>query len=208
MRVKIGGALESTLAGLPRVGTRSDAVAGIAREEFEEIVRRHQRRIFRILRSLVSDTDTAETLTQECFLRAYRSRAEFRGEASLGTWLVRIAINLAADHGRNRRSAFWRRLFPRHRDEPDALAGANAVPDPGASPLRQLMARERLQAVWVAVEDLSANQRTAFVLRFAEEMSIEEISRTMDIEIGTVKSHLARALAAVRKRAKENGRHA
>jgi RNA polymerase sigma-70 factor (ECF subfamily) len=208
MKVKIEGALESTLAGLPRVRTRADAVTGIAREEFEEIVRRHQRRVFRILRSLVSDTDTAETLTQECFLRAYRSRLEFRGEASVGTWLVRIAINLAADHGRNRRTAFWRRLFPRHRDEANALAAAHVVPDPGASPLRQLMAREQLQAVWVAVDELSANQRTAFVLRFVEEMSIEEISQSMDIETGTVKSHLARALAAVRKKTKENGRHA
>jgi RNA polymerase sigma-70 factor (ECF subfamily) len=141
-------------------------------------------------------------------LRAYRSRLEFRGEASVGTWLVRIAINLAADHGRNRRTAFWRRLFPRHRDEANALAAAHVVPDPGASPLRQLMAREQLQAVWVAVDELSANQRTAFVLRFVEEMSIEEISRSMDIEIGTVKSHLARALAAVRRKAKENGRNA
>jgi RNA polymerase sigma-70 factor (ECF subfamily) len=205
--MKIEGALESTLAGLPRVRTRADAVPGIAREEFEEIVKRHQRRVFRILRSLVSDTDTAETLTQECFLRAYRSRAEFRGEASVGTWLVRIAINLAADHGRNRRATFWRRLFARHRGDEDAFAGAHEVPDPGASPLRQLMARERLQVVWRAVENLSANQRTAFVLRFVEEMSIEEIAGSMEIEIGTVKSHLARALAAVRKRAKENARH-
>lgn len=199
--------MENTLAGLQRIAARSDAVTGIAREEFEEIVRRHQRRIFRILRSMVSDTDSAETLTQECFFRAYRSRAEFRGEASVSTWLVRIALNLAADHGRNRRSAFWRRLFPRQRDGEDALAVAQEIPDPGASPLRHLMARERLQAVWGAVERLSTNQRSAFVLRFVEDMSIEEISQTMGIEIGTVKSHLARALAAVRRRVKENGSH-
>ncbi len=200
--------MDSTLAGLQRVGTRADAAPGIAREEFDEIVRRHQRRIFRILRSLVSDTDTAETLTQECFLRAYRSRRDFRGEASVGTWLVRIAINLAADHGRNRRSAFWRRLFARQRDaEEDALAGAEQIPDPGPSPLRQLMAREQLQAVWSAVAELSANQRATFVLRFVEEMSIEEIGRAMDIETGTVKSHLARGVAAVRRQLKEKGSH-
>jgi DNA-directed RNA polymerase specialized sigma24 family protein len=81
MKVKIEGALESTLAGLPRVRTRADAVTGIAREEFEEIVRRHQRRVFRILRSLVSDTDTAETLTQECFLSSARTAVALNSAA-------------------------------------------------------------------------------------------------------------------------------
>jgi RNA polymerase sigma-70 factor (ECF subfamily) len=200
--------LESTLAQRQTLGFRADAATGIAREEFEEIVRHHQRRVFRILLSLVGDTDTAETLTQECFLRAYRSRADFRGEASVGTWLVRIAINLAADHGRNRRSAFWRRLFARPRDGEDVGAQADRIPDPGASPLRQLMAREKLETVWSAANGLSVNQRTAFVLRFVEEMSLEEISQTMELKTGTVKSHLARALAAVRRQVKEKGCHA
>lgn len=199
--------MESTLAQGQAVGARANAGSGIAAEEFEEIVRRHQRRIFRILLGLVPDADTAETLTQECFLRAYRSRQAFRGEASVSTWLVRIAINLATDDARNRRSAFWRRLFARQRGDEDALDRAERVPDPGASPLRQVLAREQLQAVWSAAEGLSASQRTAFVLRFVEEMPIEEIARTMGVEPGTVKSHLARALAAVRKQMKEKGRH-
>lgn len=199
--------MENTLAGLQSVGARTDAASGIAREEFEEIVRRHQRRIFRILLSLGNDADTAETLTQECFLRAYRSRGDFRGEASIGTWLVRIAINLAADHGRNRRSAFWRRLFARQRDGEDFAESVERIPDRGASPLRQMVAREQLEAVWHAAQGLTSQQHTAFVLRFAEEMSLEEIAASMNVEIGTVKSHLARAVAAVRKRVKESGRH-
>jgi RNA polymerase sigma-70 factor (ECF subfamily) len=199
--------VENTLAQRQTLRARAKAGSGIAREEFEEIVRRHQRRIFRILVSLVPDTDAAETLTQECFLRAYRNRQEFRGESSVGTWLVRIAINLATDHGRNRRVAFWRRLFGPQRSEEAALERAERIPDPGASPLRQLMARERLQAVWDATQTLSANQRTAFVLRFVEEMPLEEIARMMDVEMGTVKSHLARALAAVRKQVKEKDGH-
>jgi RNA polymerase sigma-70 factor, ECF subfamily len=201
------GALESTLAQRQTLGFRADAATGIAPEDFEEIVRHHQRRIFRILLSLVADADTAETLTQECFLRAYRNRADFRGEASIGTWLVRIAINLAADHGRNRRSAFWRRLFVRPRDGEDVVAQADRIPHPGASALRQMMARERLEAVWSAANGLSVNQRTVFVLRFVEEMSLTEISLTMGLKTGTVKSHLARALASVRRQVKEKGHH-
>ena len=71
--------------------------------EFDEVVRRHQRRVYRVLVLLVRDPDEADTLTQECFLRAYQSLSRFRGECSVQTWLLRIAINLAKDHARNRR---------------------------------------------------------------------------------------------------------
>jgi len=202
--MEIEGPLESTLARQPTLSLRADAAMGIAREEFDEIVRLHQRRIFRILLALVPDADTAETLTQECFLRAYRNRKAFRGEARVGTWLVRIAINLAADHRRNRRHAFWRRLFAHWNGGEEAWERAQRIADPGASPLRRLVARERLRAVWNAVEQLSVQQRTAFALRFVEEMSVEEIAAAMGIEAGTVKSHLARGVAAVRRRVKEN----
>ncbi len=182
---------------------RTAAAAGIAAEEFEEVVRAHQRRVYRVLLALVRDPDAAETLTQECFLRAYRNRKGFRGESSVGTWLVRIAVNLAADHGRSRRNAFWRRLFARPEPEDAASAQAAAVPDPRASPERQLAAREQLEAVWSAAEGFSSQQRAAFVLRFAEEMTLEEVARAMGLEVGTVKSHLARAVGALRKKFEE-----
>jgi RNA polymerase sigma-70 factor (ECF subfamily) len=180
---------------------------GLATEEFDGIVRAHQRRIYRVLLGLVRDTDAADTLTQECFLRAYRKRKSFRGESSVGTWLVRIAVNLAADHGRSRRNAFWRRLFGREKNT-DVAAPAQAaddLPDPRASPERQLVAREEVRAVWLAADELSAQQRAIFVLRFAEEMTLEEIAQAMALKVGTVKAHLARALGRVRKRLKESG---
>lgn len=177
------------------------AEAGIAAAEFDAIVRQHQRRICRLLLALVRDADAAETLTQECFLRAYQRRASFRGEASVGTWLVRIAINLAADHGKNRRRAFWSRLFSNAtQDQSEAaekLAARQALPD------RALEAREEVEAVWAAVEKLPGQQRAAFVLRFAEEMTLEEIATALDVAVGTVKSHLARAVGAVRQRLEE-----
>ncbi len=188
---------------------RAQANEGLAHEDFEEIVRAHQQRIQRVLLGLVRDADAAGTLTQECFLRAYRSRKSFRGESSVGTWLVRIAVNLAADHLRNRRNAFWRRLFA-GATSGDAVAApaADQLPDPGASPERQLVAREQLQAVWSAVDTLSPQQRAVFVLRFAEEMTLEEVARAMSLEVGTVKAHLARALGALRNKLKENAPHA
>ncbi len=193
-----------------RTGQTARTKQGLAADEFDEIVRAHQRRIYRVLLGLVRDPDAAATLTQECFLRAYRNRRSFRGEASVGTWLMRIAVNLATDHGRNRRSAFWRRLFAAAKPGGAVAAAptADELADPRASPERQLAVHEQLQAVWSAVKGLSAQQRTAFVLRFAEEMTLKETAQAMSLEVGTVKAHLARALGALRKQLKENGPHA
>ena len=73
-------------------------------------MRQHQRRVYRVIYLLVRDADTADTLTQECFLRAYQKRASFRGECRIETWILRIAVNLVRDHGKNRRASFWKRL--------------------------------------------------------------------------------------------------
>jgi RNA polymerase sigma-70 factor (ECF subfamily) len=202
--------VESTLTPAKLLAAQASASAGIAREDFEGIVRAHQRRIYRVLLGIVRDPDTADTLTQECFLRAYRSRHSFRGESSVATWLVRIAVRLAIDHGRSRRNRFWRQLFGRAAAD-ESAAGSSAaeeLPDAGASPERQLVAREQADAVWAAVDRLSPQQRAAFLLRFVEEMKLEEIAQAMALEVGTVKAHLSRAVGALRKRLKENGIYA
>ena len=169
--------------------------------DFDAVVAEHQRRLFRVLLSITHDEDAAQTLTQECFLKAYKARSSFRGDAPLGAWLLRIAVNLGRDHVRNRRAGFWKRLFEGSRPDEDATALA---PDRAPSAERVLLAREKASSVWDAAETLSAQQRTVFMLRFAEEMSLEEISRTTGLRLGTVKAHLFRALAAVRARVKES----
>jgi RNA polymerase sigma-70 factor (ECF subfamily) len=170
--------------------------AGWTAAEFDELVRQHQGRIYRTLWCELRDDEAAATLTQDCFLKAYRARAEFRGEASISTWLVRIAINLARDYQRNRRQSFWRRLLGGTSREA-ALATEMAVDNrPRAD--RALMAREELQRTMKAVKTLSRQQQTVFHLRFLEEFSLEEIAQIMGVEIGTVKSHLSRAVNALR----------
>ena len=198
--------MENTLAQLvPMEGRaaagRARAAEGIGAQEFEQIVRDHQRRIYRVVFGQVHDPDVADTLTQECFLRAYRKRASFRGDSSINTWLTRIAINLAIDHARNRRQAFWKRLFlPNGRARDAGATAALEVADPQASPERLAAAREELQAVWAVADELSGHQRAAFLLRFAEDLSLEEIAEVMDVQVGTVKSHLFRAVSTVRKK--------
>ncbi len=197
MQARATTTLEKTLAGL-ELAVRAATREGIAAEEFEGIVRQHQQRIYRVVLGMVRDPDAADTLTQECFLRAYQNRKGFRGDSSIGAWLVRIAINLARDHARSRKKAFWRFLY-RGATAEDGLAAADTVHDPQATPEQRFAAREELEAVWSVMDVLSPQQRAVFVLRFAEEMTLEEIARTLTLDVGTVKSHLYRAVGAVRK---------
>jgi len=187
-------------------------VSALAASDFDAIVGEHQRRIFRVLMTMLHDTDAADTLTQETFLRAYQSRATFRGQSSVATWLVRIAVNLACDHRRSRRTSFWKSLFhgsqAGHGSDsspggPDSLLAA-AV-HPGPSPERAMAARQDAAAAWAAADGLPQQQRAVFLLRFAEEMSLEEIAEATDLRTGTVKVHLHRAVQSVRRQLKEQG---
>jgi len=186
--------VEHTLTGAAPSRTLAREITA---DDFDRLVRLHQQRIYRVLLAVLRDADAADTLTQECFLRAYQKRQSFRGEASAGTWLVRIAINLARDHQKSRRQSFWRRLMGSAGEAADATAAG--IPDGRASPERALLAREEARAVTRAVDQLPARQREVFLLRFVEEMSLEEIAQATELETGTVKSHLSRALAAVRQ---------
>lgn len=162
-------------------------------DDFDGIVLDHQKQIYRTLLFLVRDTDEAEILTQECFLRAFKMRSSFRGGASLATWLIRIAINLAYDHNKSRRWAFWRRLTRTKRIDTIPL------PDIRRSPEQALINSELVDAIQSAVNQLSRQQKTVFLLRFVEDMPLEAIAETMDLSLGTVKSHLHRAIEAVRR---------
>jgi len=170
-----------------------------ALDDFTPLVELHQQRIYRVLLGMVRDPDAAQTLTQECFLKAYQKRATFRGEASVDVWLVKIAVNLARDHRRSRLREFWHRLF----SSSGEVAGlGQSLPDPRPSQEQVLLGREEAAGVWAAVEKLAPQQRAVFILRFVEEMSLEEIAAATSLKVGTVKTHLFRAVRAVRRQHK------
>jgi len=171
---------------------------GLAAERFDQIVRDNQRRVYRVIFLLVRDSDVADTLTQECFLRAYEKRASFRGECATSTWLLRIAVNLVRDHAKSRRVSFWRKLIGLEEEGSDERPGLHLV-SPQASPERSLLAREELQAVWNALGTLSAQQRQVFLLRYAEEMSLPEIAEILQVKVGSVKAQLFRATSKVKE---------
>jgi RNA polymerase sigma-70 factor (ECF subfamily) len=166
-------------------------------DDIDQVVTTHQKRIFRFLFSSLRDADLAHTLTQETFMRAWTTRFAFRGECSVPTWLTRIALNLLRDHTRTNRFRFWRRAST---TSVDANEIAPFLPS-AESPLdSRLIASEQMSLVWKTVDELSPRQRTVFLLRFVDEMELPEISVATGIPLSTVKSHLYRALAAVRAR--------
>jgi RNA polymerase sigma-70 factor (ECF subfamily) len=167
----------------------------IAAQEFASVVERHRPQIYRFLLASTRDVDLAETLTQECFLKAHRNWASFRGESSAMTWLMRIAINIQKDHWRNRRTQFWRKTQTHSVDVDEAC---DWLPSGESSAEQKLLAREQVGHVWTAVKGLSERQRTVFLLRYVEERELSEIAQATGLSEGTVKAHLSRALARVR----------
>jgi RNA polymerase sigma-70 factor (ECF subfamily) len=165
--------------------------------DFDALVRLYQPRVFRFILASLRDRETAENLTQECFLKAYQARHRFRGEAGVGTWLMRIAVNTLRSHVTNSRWKFWRRT---ERAAVDASMAQEWLADRHSSPETVALAKQEVAAIWDAVEGLSPRQRSVFLLRFVEEMDLLEIAAVTGMKEGTVKAHLFRALEAVRKR--------
>lgn len=165
--------------------------------DFDSVARAHRPAIFRFLLASLRDPDAAENLTQECLWKAYRARASFRGEASVKTWLMQIAVNLLRNHVMNARLRFWQRTA---RSGVDATIAGDWLADERGSPESMAANRQMVAAVWNAAEKLPERQRTVFLLRFVEEMEILEIAAATGMKEGTVKSHLFRALETVRSR--------
>ena len=164
----------------------------------EEWMRLYRGRVFRYVLFATRDEDVAESLTQDCFLRAHAARTSFRGECAMSTWLMRIAVNLVRDHQRSMKLRFWKRAAML-----DASEMSERLPDSRTSSEHRLIAQERVASVWRAVETLSERQRSIFLLRFVEELELPEIAEAMRMNVNTVKSHLYRALSVVKQQVGE-----
>lgn len=159
---------------------------------FDAVVAEYWPRIYRFALASLREKGAAESLAQDCFLRAWKYREKFRGDASVSTWLMQIAVNLLRDRIRNRRLQFWRRR--------EALAAGDLLADNRSSPEMSAAARQQLASVWEASGKLPERQRTVFLLRFVEDMDLLEIAAAMGLSEGTVKVHLFRALNSVREK--------
>jgi RNA polymerase sigma-70 factor (ECF subfamily) len=162
-----------------------------------ELVTEHQRMVYQLSLNLLNDHNEALDLSQEVFLRVFRTIHTFRGQSSLRTWIYRIVVNQARN-----RQRWWRR---RHRSEQvslDAhvakfgdLESGNDV----ATPERAFARKETAVRIWQALERLPFDQRTALVLREIDGLRYDEIAFSLGIAVGTVKSRLTRARQALRE---------
>jgi RNA polymerase sigma-70 factor (ECF subfamily) len=155
----------------------------------------YRSRIYRYALLSLRDPDLAESLTHDCLLRAHNARSQFRGDCSVATWLTRIATNLIRDHVRSKKMQFWKVAAQSAVDAGDI---ADRLRSPGLTPEADLLMKEQVKGLWSTVEKLSGKQRSVFLLRFVEELELSEIAAAMEMNVGTVKSHLHRALTAVR----------
>jgi RNA polymerase sigma-70 factor, ECF subfamily len=178
------------------IGCVSDAPTLSELDDIEALDRTYRPRLLRFVAYTTGDQDLAETVTQDCLLKAYNGRASFRGDCSVNTWLTHIAMNLIRDHQRTKKFQFWRKAA---KAAPDLSEMASLLPSSGSSPETQMLAHEKAKQVGVALETLSTNQRTVFLMRFIEEMDPQEISRATGMQINTVKTHLRRAVKSVRE---------
>jgi RNA polymerase sigma-70 factor, ECF subfamily len=168
---------------------------------FNSLVQERSSDIYALLYRLVEDVEEAQDLTQETFLQAYRNISTFRGEADLKTWLYRIAVNQARNRWR-----WWRR---RRREVTVSLDDPTGDSDitygmcieyPSDSPEEQVLSREREALLSRALATLKRSFREVIVLRDIEGLSYEEVAETLQINMGTVKSRLARARTEMKRK--------
>jgi RNA polymerase sigma-70 factor (ECF subfamily) len=167
-------------------------------EAFEYFVHRYNRKITRVAYRLLRDAGEADCAAQESFLKAYRNLNDFREGSTFETWLTRICINWCKDRLKRRRLVFYFHQAPSSADEDTGPRELAAHPDP--SPERRAMSREIRDRLTTAMESLSPRQRTIFVLKHLEELSIPEIAGITGLDTGTIKSHLFRASRKIRER--------
>ena len=172
---------------------------------FSEIVSRHSARVFSAAMALLRNRADAEEITQDTFIRAHRGLAQFRGDSSLATWLHRIAVNLA----RNRYWYFFRRR--RHATlSLDATLGedgeasfSDLMSSSSADPSQESSLNEFASTVEYCMDRLEPSYRKILTMRSVLDQSYEEIAAALGINVGTVKSRIARARERLRRKLEE-----
>ena len=172
-------------------GLITAAQGGDARA-FGQLLRLHQRAIWRVAYGLTRNASDADDLTQETFVRAYQALGRFRVGEPMHPWLARIVINLAYSMFRSRRR--------RPEVALDPLIEAGQQFASGDDPARETADRDHGQHLSEAFDELSEEHRVVLVLRVVDQLSYDEIARTLNVPAGTVMSRLSRARALLKAR--------
>ena len=161
-------------------------------EAFARLVELHEKRVYALALRMTGNQEDAADVAQEAFLSAWRGLPNFRGDAGFSTWLYRLTSNAAIDHLRKTR----RRKAEASLDD---MAMGLEVPDPAPTPQDQAETESLREAVRWGLGELTQEHRQALTLREYQELSYEEIAAQLGVDLGTVKSRISRARAALRK---------
>lgn len=166
-------------------------------DAFAELVNLHQRMVYGLALRKLGNPHDAEEVAQTAFLNAWRGLKSFKGDSSFATWLYRLTSNACIDHLRQNGK----------RAEDRSLEDENLppLPDHTPGPEEQALQRERQEALRKAIDQLPSEQRTILLLREMDGLMYEEIAQLLHLELGTVKSRLARARLALRDRLANEG---
>ncbi len=164
-------------------------------DAFRTLVERHSRSVFRLVYRMTGNMQDAEDLVQETFIKAFKSLGGFEERAHFGSWLYRIAVNCFLD---------WRRRRRVHEEldeeiEPRMEPGASGYAAHRSSSEQMLLSMELRQRVEAGLDELSPKERTAFVLRHFEGMSIAEIGRLLNLDTSAAKHSVFRAVQKMRR---------
>jgi RNA polymerase sigma-70 factor (ECF subfamily) len=165
---------------------------------FAAIVLAYQDKIYTLCRYMLGNAHDAEDAAQDVFLKAYEALPRFQPDASLYTWLYRIATNTCIDY---RRKPIFESLFG---DSAEGERLVHDTPSEAPSPEKLYQAKEIGKSLQVCLGKLSPKLRAIIVLKEVEELSYEEMAEALDISMGTVKSRIARAREELQKCMKKN----
>ncbi|HXV78701.1 MAG TPA: sigma-70 family RNA polymerase sigma factor [Candidatus Binatia bacterium] len=187
----------------PQVKPADEELVALARngdpKAFEELVERHKQKAYRIAFDFARDREEAKDLSQEAFLRAYTHLKNFDGRSGFYTWFYRILVNICLDYKRRQKRAPAEEFNEAVENQLDPTG----MPQKSLSPDQHVVAQQLSRKVGAALAALPPKQRTAFILKNNQGLSIKEIAETMQTAEGTVKIHLHRAVTALRQRLAE-----
>lgn len=163
-------------------------------DAFRLLVERHSKPIFRVAYRMTGNEHDADDVVQETFLRAYRTLDRFEERANFSTWLHRIAVNCSLDLLRARG-----RQDRHYGGDPEEAESMGAIKSDAMLQDRLLLSAELQTHVTKAMERLTGNERTAFVLRHFEGMPVEEIGKTLGIQVNAAKHTIFRAVRKLRE---------